>query len=292
MKKNFLALAVLAVIAVAATVTDANAVCSVQKLFGTFDNDSATFTYVITNPASTNATIVGHFWQAGGFALGNDGTYDDSQWLKVYPGSPAGQWYVSGAMASLGVVGCPAGRLIITFADGAQQAMVNVNETPAASLWWNMTRTGGNITLVNGSRVKLSNRQVSGNTRTFDLSTDAAAGFYGDSGSTNPLTSYRIMQQRKPTGQAAPGNAVSGGWTEVGSVAPGGTLTGFTIDCTTQDQVYLAVRNQYDGGQSNADNVGPITRVSCDPTLADPESPNFKVIKKTAKVPAGKPSIQ
>ncbi len=268
--------AVAAVIAVAA-IGDASAVCVNARLFSTWNTDAGVYSYVNVPDGSDNTTIIGRFWQAGNRAAGNEGTYDDPIWLKVYP--PSGRWYISGDMAGDGVSGCPNGDLIMILEDnragGAAYAAWRAAETPAAAQWWSFAEQGDkSFTPI--PRPALSNRSPSGSSVTFNVT----APLPEQTGGT-VITGFRLMQRRLPA-QGNPGNSPSQ-YTAGQIIPPGGTAP-LTIDCTAQDQVYLAFQIQYDGGQWFGDLTGPAVNVSCDPNLADPDR-EFKLIDKPGTKP-------
>lgn len=95
--------AMLAVVAViAAPIASAN--CLPNKTMTTWGIGG--YHYVNLPAGSTNANVVGRFWQAGGRLLANEGTFDDTQWLRFYAPRASGT-----SSVSWGRPACSAARL-------------------------------------------------------------------------------------------------------------------------------------------------------------------------------------
>lgn len=280
-----------ACIAIAGSTVEVKAICPNERAFGTFDNFAYVFTYVHANAAADNASIVGRFWQAGARSSGNEGTYDDTNWLRPY-GAP-GTFYLSGFLASDGVAGCIDGTMVVALQDSAtgDVAVASVAETPPDALWYNFTHTGGDINLVAAPRPMLSNRQVAGSTVNFDITLNPITALSNSDGTRTPnqnISAYRLVRQTRPSSAPAPSHNMTDGWQFVESLA---TTTApvvrpaFPVDCTdTSSQVYLGVQLSIDGGQFLGDTVGPIVQVSCDPNMAEPGGRKFQIIDRKSGI--------
>ena len=94
------------------------------------------------------------------------------------------------------------------------------------------------------------------------------------------MTGYQVVRFE---GLSDPGR-LPGAWTNIGSVLPvqenGDTpVIGLAAVCSgTVNDVFVAMRPVYDGGQFSSDYVGASTRVECDPNVADPR---FKMIDRS-----------
>lgn len=278
MKK--IVLGAVAIVASLMLAGDANAGCPTPKLFGTFDAGRALYTYVNFAEGGDNASIVGRFWTPGSRTSVNEGTFDDTNWLRQYG---TGRWYISGDLATPAVVGCPAGAMTLLLQDSrnGELAVARVAEFPAQGLPFSFATVGGDMTLAATPSPRLTNRVPNATGSSWTVVIDPmTTNFYSDGSSTRDanVTGYQLVQQRRATGAAVDNNA--GQWANVGTAvsAAGGSVP-VTVDCTAGDQVYLGVKVIFDGGAFASDVISGRANVTCDPNLADPDR-KFKVIDR------------
>jgi len=292
MNRRILTLGAAAAIALAGLSSDVNAACNPTK---DFKLAFGVANHYLIFPAGTNTTIgggvlKGRFWQGGSRASVNEGAacpetsymLDDGTGITIF-GQSGGD--VIGGFCDN--VGCPAGSMVIVIEtlsnDGvnAYYAAGKVNEVEAGVFDFSRTGVDWQITTIARPRVSASSR--SGNTVTLNVNLDPPTGAHGEADSfarNSILSGYQIVRFE---GLSDPGR-LAGAWTNVGSVVPvnenGDTpVVGVGAVCAgTVDDVWVAMRPIFDGGQFAGDYVGASTRVECDPAVADPR---FKMIDRS-----------
>lgn len=293
MNRRILILGAAAAIALAGFSSDASAACNPTKdfklAFGAGGDHFMLF------PADANTTIgggvlKGRFWQGAARGAANEGLAcpESSYLLETGPGQLTifGQsgGDVIGSLCDN--VGCPAGNMIIviqtTSNDGskAYYAAGKVNETVGE---FDYGRGGVDWQVTEVARPRVTNSSRGGSTVTLNVAMDGPTGAHGEADAYAPnsiLTGYQLVRFE---GLADPGRNPAA-WTNLGSVIPvnaaGSTPAvgvGAVCSGTTQD-VFVAMRPVYDGGQFLGDYVGASTRVECDPAVADPR---FKMIERS-----------
>jgi hypothetical protein len=255
----------------------ASANCGLPTGFADFGYDPSTYSYVHfgadANP-TTNA-IVGRFWQTGLRFIGNEGSYDDSQWLFL---EGPDRWDFQGWLGTAGVSGCVDLDMSLvlqdTTLDGTDAVFVagRVRKDNLAIREFPFWKTGLDWNAVSFPTACRRLQRRNGSTVTLDLALDAiTGGFYGEPGmlSTDTITAYKIWVAR---GAADPGRATTA-WTLKATVPNTGsstTLSRFRVDCSMPGDVFVAVGLEFDHGQFTSDFVGKPTRILCDPSAFDP----------------------
>lgn len=285
----------------AGAVTDASAACNPTKDFKLAFGAGGD--YFMNFPADADTAVPGsvlkgRLWQPGNRGAANEGaacpeaTYllgGGTQQMTIF-GQSGGDILGTGPCDN---TGCPAGAMIIliqtTSTDGskAYYAVGKVNETVGE---FDFGRGGTDWEVVEVPRPRVTQSSRAGSTVTLNLSFDPPAGAHGEADGfarSSILTGYQVVRFE---GSADPGRAF-GAWTNLGAVIPvtegGATLGGLGAVCGgTTDDVFIAMRPVYDGGQFSGDYVGASTRVECDPAVADPR---FKMIDRSK---SGRGAIQ
>jgi hypothetical protein len=285
------ALGAAAVVAFAGMVGDANASCLPTK---DFKLGYGLNTHYLVFPAGTNNVIgggvlKGRFWQAGNRALANEGTLcpevsyltDDGTGITVF-GQQGGDVFGT-PCDNLGCVSGPMVLLIQTLSNDGVNAYYAVGKVVEGVGEHDFSRTATDWQITTISRPRVSASSRAGNTVNLNVNLDAPTGAHGEADSfarNSILTGYHIVRFE---GLADPGRQAAA-WTNIGSPVPvnenGDTpVIGLGAVCsgTTQD-VFVAMRPIFDGGQFAGDYVGASTRVECDPAVADPR---FKMIDRS-----------
>ena len=261
--------AAVAVVALAASTASAN--CLPNKTLTSWGGNG--YFYINLPAGNDNNTVVGRFWQKGGRALANEGTFDDTQWLRQYTGN--GKWYILGELGTAGVFGCPTGPLIVTVdTAGGQNLTIELDETPAGFAY-DLSRFNTDFTFGQKPRPQVQTSLRTGTSIGGNLVVQAqTGGLYTLGAAVAAVPTYRLV-----TAVAAsdPGGAAQFYTPGVDVVA--GTPSPFNADCTNPAvDVWIAVQTIVDGVPS--DTVSPRTRIECDPALADPK---FKHIDRPAR---------
>jgi hypothetical protein len=264
--------AIVGLVALAAAPT-ANASCVPNKDFSHWNLTTGTYTYITAPPGANPGTFIGRFWENNNRIAANEGTYDDSNWLKPY----SGRWYTDAQMGSPGVVGCPAGNIVVFIQNnsGATGEFL-VQVAPEQAGFFDLAAQGDQV-MVAIPKPRLSNRAVAGNLRNFNANIDNAQA--GAPGAAVGELSYRLVT--KSGTATSDGGRGSAGWLVGPTITPGSPAP-VSFDCTsTVTEHFVATQLVVDGLPS--DIVSESTRVTCNPALADPD---FKLIdRKPADVP-------
>lgn len=280
------------VLVLAGAATDASAACNPTKDFKLAFSDAGD--YFINCPPDAVCTIAGgvlkgRFWQAGNRGAANEGAAcPEATWLLE---TGAGQLTIFGQSGGdiLGTgpcdnTGCVANAQVTVIGtistDGTKgyYAVGKVNETVGEFLY---NRGGTDWAMTEIPRPRVTNSSRGGSTVTVNLSFDPPSGAHGEADSfsrSSILTGYQVVRFE---GAADPGR-LPAAWSNLGAVIPvsegGATLGGLAAVCGgTTDDVFLAMRPVFDGGQFSSDYVGASTRIECDPAVADPR---FKMIDR------------
>jgi hypothetical protein len=270
MTRIFTVAAMLAVVAViAAPIASAN--CLPNKTMTSWGIGG--YKYVNLPAGSNNSNVVGRFWQAGGRGLANEGTFDDTQWLRFYSGTS--KWYILGELGTAGVFGCPAGSLILTLDTASGQNLtVQLDETPAGNAF-DLSRFNTDFNLGTKPRPQVASSARAGTAVNLQVNVQAqTAGIYTLGAAEAATPSYRIVSAG---GSSDPGGLASA-YAAGPAVAPG-TPTPFSANCSNPavDQ-WISVQELVDGVPS--DTLGARTRISCNPALANPD---FKHIDRPGR---------
>jgi hypothetical protein len=291
-RRTATALGIVATLAIVGAVTDASAGCNPPKGFTTA---FATENYFLNFPADANSVIggpalKGRFWQAGNRAGANEsGACPEATYLtEIAPGQLA--IFGSSGADVLGTgpcdnQGCVAGNqvtLIQTTSNDGSKAYYAVGKVSEDANGFDYARGGTDWDVVEVPRPRVTQSSRAGSTVTLNLNFDAPLGAHGEADAysrSSILTGYQVVRFE---GSADPGRA-PGAWTNLGAVIPvsegGATLGGLAAVCGgTTDDVFIAMRPVFDGGQFSGDYVGASTRIECDPAVADPR---FKMIDRT-----------
>jgi hypothetical protein len=263
----------------------ANATCNPGKLFTTWDFTDIVYYYVHFGPDSMESTdyTVGAFWEPGNRALSNEGTCDDSSWLRYY--EPTGKWYVSGSLGDACSTGCPSGGMNIVITDdkgasGADFAVGRADETPAQAAHFNFGDF--NLTPLPRPRVMSSHRE--GRFLYLDIYfEDLSAGFNSRFGHADTSVITGINLYTSP--EEDPGRSAAD-WVfhSTASYEGGRTeLHGIEFDCEGLYHLYLSAGLQMDDGDYDTVHVSAATRAECQ-ILADPDPDDkFDIIKTRGK---------
>jgi len=280
-------------LALAGFVTDASAGCNPPKAFTL--GFAPAGDYKLTFPADADTTIggaalKGRFWQAGARAAASEaGSCPEATYLTALSGTELTIFGLSGGDI-LGTgpcdnAGCVAGTQVIlvqTISTDGSKAYYAVGKVTENADGFDYSRGGTDWQVVEVPRPRVTQSSRAGSTVTLNLSFDAPLGAHGEADAfsrSSILTGYQVVRFE---GAADPGRATAA-WTNLGAVIPvtegGATLGGLGAVCggTTND-VFIAMRPVYDGGQFSGDYVGASTRIECDPAVADPR---FKMIDRT-----------
>lgn len=296
-RKILIAIAIVGVMALGASVTNVNAACPLAKGFQLGFGACADCAFVF--PADANKQIQGgvlkgRWWQSGARTSHNEGagtatpcneiTYmvDDGTGgaLTVF-GFMNGDW----GQGLCEGVGCPSSDLILliqTLSNDGSKSYYAVGKAPGADAWDFGTPPAGSWNVVETPRPRVTSSSRGGSTVTIGAQFDAPAGARGEAGgyaAESILTGYQIVSFE---GTGDPGRAANL-WTNLGAVLPvsasGASVGGVAVTCSgTANDVFVATRPVFDNGQYSGDYVSASTRIECDPTLADPR---FKNIDKS-----------
>jgi hypothetical protein len=296
MSRRILILGAVAVIAVAGIASDANAACNPTKDFKlAFGGGGDRF---LNFPPDANTVIgggvlKGRFWQGGARGAVNEGAPGDCpeatymletapQQLTIF-GQSGGDVLSTGPCVN---VGCPAGTMVIviqTLSNDGTNAYYAAGKVTEGLGEFDFGRTGVDWTVTPIARPRVSSSSRAGNTVTLNVALDGPTGAHGEADGfarNSILSGYQIVRFE---GLADPGRQAAS-WTNVGSVVPvnenGDTpVIGLGAVCAgTTNDVFVAMRPVFDGGQFSGDYVGASTRVECDPAVADPR---FKMIERS-----------
>lgn len=270
----------LGVVVIAAGFGPAAASCIPDRIFANWSEaEGATYIHFGPDAAQDNDAIVGRFWQAGSRAAGNEGTYDDSQWLYPYPAGADDHWSFHGFAGAAGVVGCPRGEMILAVqdvsADGkdALVAVGRVTEIPALVPEYDFARIHSDWTALSIPMPVPTRMRRAGGSLRVDLSLgDLGGAYYGLPGTApdQTITAYRIVVA---AGDADPGRSASA-WTLARRVPYAGsatTTTDLALDCRDHRASWLiAIGLEFDNGQLDSDYVGRPLVVSCNPADSNP----------------------
>lgn len=270
MTRIFTVAAMLALVAViAAPIASAN--CLPNKTMTSWGIGG--YKYVNLPAGSNNSNVVGKFWQAGGRSLANEGTFDDTQWLRLY--APTQKWYILGELGTAGVFGCPAGSLILTLDTASGQNLtVQLDETPAGNAF-DLSRFNVDFNLGAKPRPQVGSSARNGTNVDLSINLQAqSAGIYTLGAAVAATPAYRLVSA---SGTSDPGGSAAA-YAAGPTLTPGGS-TPFSANCSNPaaDQ-WIAVQSIVDGVP--ADTLGPRTRISCNPALANPD---FKHIDRPGR---------
>ena len=239
-----------AVVALAASSASAN--CLPNKTLTTWG--SGGYQYVNLPAGNNNDTVVGRFWQKGGRSLANEGTFDDTNWLRFYAGTS--KWYILGELGTAGVFGCPSGSLIVTLdtAQG-QNLTIELDETPALPNAFDLSRFDVDFAFGQKPRPQVQNsaRPGGGTSITGNLIVSAqTGGLYTLGAAVAAAPTYRLVSAAAASDPG--GNAAL--YTPGLDVTPG-TPAPFSADCanTALDQ-WIAVQTIVDGVPSDTGRPG------------------------------------
>lgn len=280
-------------LALAGAVTDAAAGCNPTKSFTLGFGPAGDYTMFF--PADADTTIggpalKGRFWQAGNRAGANEGSAcPEATYLTAGTAGGVTIFGLSGGDI-LGTgpcdnAGCVAGNQVIliqTLSNDGSKAYYAVGKVSENADGFDYSRGGVDWQVVEVPRPRVTSSSRGGSTVTVNLSFDPPAGAHGEADAytrSSILTGYQVVRFE---GSADPGR-LPAAWTPLGAVIPvtetGATLGGLGAVCGgTTDDVFLAMRPVFDGGQFSGDYVGASTRIECDPAVADPR---FKMIDRT-----------
>lgn len=308
--KRKLALMAAAAIAFAMVASPAAANCLFANQFKQFSGDGI-YGYIAfgageSDPGGTFSNAHrGKFWLLG--SGGNNGASCDPNsqaganpapgWLTWYF-----YWYLNGDLTNGCVAGCPSdGDMAIIVEDeidggaNARFAVLVPNYRPTRGIQYDMSPgTSPNqdqnwpqfVNAVDLPRPRVTSSSRNGTTVDLNISFDDVFGGYydGDRG-TNPgdvITGINLYQQTRQKADAAPGRDSADGWSLATTVANGGS-TALGVDCSDPTTlVHLAAGLQLADGFTS-DLVSAATVVECDPTLADPKAPRFKIVDRPDK---------
>jgi len=296
-RKSLIAFGIVGALALAGVVTDASAGCNPPKPFTL--GFAPAGDYKIDMPADANTVIggpilKGRFWQAGNRAGANEGaacpepTYlvDSGGGDITIFGLSGGDILGTGPCDNQGCVAGPMVILIQTLSNDGARALYSVGKVSENTDGHDYSRGGTDWTQVDVPRPRVSNSSRAGNTVTLNVNLDPPVGAHGEAdvfARNSILSGYQLVRFEGP---ADPGR-LAGAWTNLGSVQPvnenGDTpVVGVGAVCAgstgTPNDVFVAMKPVFDGGQFVGDYVGASTRVECDPAVADPR---FKMIDRS-----------
>ncbi len=252
----------LGLLVLVATMSPARANCLPNKTLTSWGVNG--YFYVNMPAGATNANVIGRFWQAGGRALANEGTFDDTNWLRLY--GPTQKWYILGELGTAGVFGCPAGSLIVTVDTLSGHSLtMQVDETPAGNAF-DLSRFNTDLDFGTKPRPRVMSSSRAGTVVNLQLTVIArTAGIYTLGAAVAATPTYRLMSA---FGSSDPGGLASA-YTPGPAIVPG-SPTSFPVDCSNPaGNEWIAIQEIVDGVPS--DTVSPRTRLNCNPAMADPE---------------------
>lgn len=248
----------------------ARANCNVPYSFAGYGYDPSMYSYVHfgADAEPTTDAIVGRFWEAGDRAGGNEGIYDDSQWLTL---EGPDRWDFQGWLGADGVAGCVRYEMILLLQD------TTLDSTDASFVAGRVRFDGYTehefpfwVTGLSWDAVKFPtacrrHQRRRGSVVTVDLALDRmTGGFYGEPGMlpTDTIAAYTVWVAR---GQDDPGRS-TGAWTlkaRVPNTGDPAALAGLQVDCSGPNDAFIAVGVEFDHGQFSSDFVGKPTRIRC-----------------------------
>jgi hypothetical protein len=258
--------------------TDTSASCVTYKTFSSWSGTEGYF-YIHFGPqaAQDSGSVIGRFWTPGNRASGNEGTYDDSNWLYAYP-SGTDNWAMFGQLDSPGVVGCPRDELIVVAQDvtatrvDALLTVGRVTECLSCIQNFDFARLHTDWNAVSLPRACVKGSRRADPFISLDLFlADIEAAFHGLPGMTaqQTITAYRLYYAEAASD---PGRSPSG-WTfrqRVPYEGHGALVKDFLANCSSFSlDAWIAVGLEFDNGQLNSDYVGQSVRIHCRPALAE-----------------------
>jgi hypothetical protein len=250
----------LAALLTAGMLDAAHANCIPNKTLTSWTGGAYGYFYVNLPTGYDNGTTIGRFWQAGARGLANEGTFDDSQWLRLYPATS--KWYILGELGTVGVLGCPTGSLIVTLDTlGGHNLTAQVDETAGV---FDLTRFQTDFDLGSKPRPIVASASRTGGTLTAHLRIEAQGGGIYTLGTAVAATpTYRIVSALSASDPGGLASAYIPG----PAIAPG-TLVPFQFDCADPFLTpWVAVQTIVDAVGS--DTVSTRTALSCQ-ILAEP----------------------
>lgn len=305
--------AALAFVALVLTaVPTADAACSALKQFGQYNffDNPGNYGYIRfgageSSPTGGPTAHAGSFWQLGNRSSNGDGcpinaVQADGGWIQYFGG---GGHYLAGNLTSGCIQGCPLTELVVTVLDkidgedAARFAVLRTEERILRGIQFDMSPNQGpggeqwpvDVFAADIPKPRVTASSRSGSTVNVDIAfDDIVAGYYDGGRGTDPyavITGYQLYTQTVLKTDPAPPRDSTSGWALAQTVATGAggsSLPGFGVDCSDPNTiVLLAVGLEIDG--YSTEYVGAAQSVECDPNLADPKAPRFRLVERPDK---------
>jgi hypothetical protein len=224
--------------------------------------------------------IVGRFWEGGFRDGGQEGTYDDSQWLWACSGYACGGgvpgrvFYLNGNLGAAGVINCPrdADLVVVLQTPSLDQtwagfAAGRVSYTPTEFYEYDFAHIRRDWTFAAIPRPRYTRYTRTLEGLELDLTLDdVAGGIYtvNPVDRTGVVSAYRVHAFR---GLDDPGRAASS-WGIPLAATPytgsGGNLAHLVVSCAPGERdVWLATALEFDGGQFSGDYLGAALHLDC-----------------------------
>ena len=252
----------------------AEAVCVPARTFGT-SNIAEYFYLRLGNDTGDTSEQIGRFWEPGFRSTRNEGSYDQSDWIReYYTGTDA--WYLVGNLGGAGVEGCPQQELLVTVEDlvdrgsGPQAVLTlgRIDRSPGMFHDFDFTRLGRDWTSVPLPAVEVLSEIAVGSEVRLELAfppLEEASNTLDTLSAADSILAYQVRRAVVDRGAPAPAPDIDE-WTLIEDVGYTGQPVEHgpvAVDCSDGSKdVYVAVALRLSDDVITG-YVGPPLQVGC-----------------------------